>query len=98
MNNIADVNRFDDDESKENMESDVETYTRRAYDFFTDPNSKYYGAFRWSLFTNFLVVLNIIFILLETVDGPNHYSEADADMATYPSLPTKKVSALIIFI
>jgi hypothetical protein len=95
MNNPSKNQIEDDDESLEEEYFDLETQTLYAYKFFTDPNSSKF-AFRWSLFMNIIVILTITFNILETVDGPNHYTGLD-DMASYNSLPNAYVSITYIY-
>ena len=65
-------------------------HSDRVYVFLTEPNSSVW-AFRYSVLLSLCVVLNAIFLVLETVDGPNHYT-GRKNMATYKDLPNSNVS------
>eukprot|EP00602_Paraphysomonas_sp_CaronLab_P010717 CAMPEP_0185039296 /NCGR_PEP_ID=MMETSP1103-20130426/36005_1 /TAXON_ID=36769 /ORGANISM="Paraphysomonas bandaiensis, Strain Caron Lab Isolate" /LENGTH=1209 /DNA_ID=CAMNT_0027578127 /DNA_START=65 /DNA_END=3694 /DNA_ORIENTATION=- len=67
------------------IERDVSELSEQAFIFLTEPNSSAW-AFRWSLLMSCCVILNAIFLVLETVDGRNHYHDRE-DMSTYKGLP-----------
>ena len=72
---------------------DLSLFSERMYVFLTEPNSSVW-AFRYSSFLSLCVVLNAIFLVLETVDGPNHYTDRK-NMATYKDLPNSYVSPIL---
>jgi hypothetical protein len=56
-----------------------------AFDFFTNLKSSD-ASFRWAVFIGILVTMRVVFIGLETVDGPNQYTDRE-NVSTYPFLP-----------
>lgn len=58
-----------------------------AYDFLTQPESSKY-AFWWNAFTSFLVVVRIIEIGVESVNGPNQYHNRKINRSRYDFLFT----------
>ncbi len=58
-----------------------------AYDFLTQPESSKY-AFWWNAFTSFLVVIRIIEIGVESVNGPNQYHNRKVNRSRYNFLFT----------
>jgi hypothetical protein len=71
-------------------QDEMAPHAEKAYVFLTEPNSSLL-AFRYSAFMSCCVILNAIFLVLETVDGPNHYEDRK-NMSTYSDLPREQVN------
>lgn len=71
------------------IEYDIELSVAATYLFIVEPSSSKWAK-RWNLFLMFFVLLNVIMILLQTCDGPNHYQGRE-DVAVYPFLLTDDV-------
>jgi hypothetical protein len=78
------VREKDDDD-----EFSMSRYLEKVLLFLVEPNSSRY-AFYWSLFQCYLVVLDVIFLVLESMDGPNNYTGMP-DKSQYSSLLTEQV-------
>jgi hypothetical protein len=71
------------------IEEKLSFYGEQGVIFLTEPNSSN-AAWLWSFFMCFCTLVNVIFLILSSMDGPNNY-EGRPDMSTYKSLLTAEV-------
>jgi hypothetical protein len=72
------------------VEKMLSSYGEFGVIFFTEPNSSNL-AWLWSFFMGFCTVMNVVFLILSSMDGPNNYEDR-ANMSTYPTLLNYQVS------
>lgn len=71
------------------IQEKISVYGEQGVRFLTEPNSSN-AAWYWSFFMCFCTLVNVVFLILSSMDGPNHY-ENEKNMSTYPKLLTAEV-------
>lgn len=72
----------------------IANYGEYGIHFLTEPNSSNL-AWYWSFFMCFCTLINVLFLILSSMDGPNNY-ENRPDMSTYRTLLNAQVASFHI--
>jgi hypothetical protein len=75
------------------VEQKLSFYGEQGVIFLTEPNSSN-AAWFWSFFMCFCTLVNVIFLILSSMDGPNNY-EGRKDMSSYKGLLDAEVPPLL---
>lgn len=72
-NKIAKKDNKSIDDKSDKDESKLVTYVNYYFNFFQEPASSK-AAYWWSICISTLAIINVCLMILETCDGPNHYT------------------------